>query len=537
MRLKHVLALGLTLVTLSSSLGACGNSEHNSAEGADTNPTEADVEGTKAQTGAAQSGAKTDENEEMAEIVVVYPAMSGVPTGLEAVEAAINEITEEEINVHVRLNMLEVGSYDQQVNLMITSNETVDLMVNMVWGSTVYNTMLSQNQLSDITEAVNEYAPAITATMGDLLGATSNNGKVYAVPAYKNFASGIYIEMRTDVLEDLGLLEKAQNMKSFTEYEEILEAVKNSEKWGDLVPIVAMQGGTVLQGCGRYAFADKFEDTTFVDNLGDSLACVGVKSDDDSTKVFNVFASDVYRHNYEIVRAWNKKGYIYSDAATTTETGNDLIKSGIGFSMINTMGVGAEAAASLVTGRDMTCVLVASAPVTATSCTSFTWSVPVTAKEPEAAMAFLNMMFEDSRIANLFAWGIEGVDYTVDEAGIAHYIEGNETPAYHSVSWLNANEFTVTPWEGETLENWRGQEDYMKAAPVSDYIAFSVDTSAITNEISAINTVIQEYTSQITCGLADESDFDAFLNKLESSGIDRVVEFYQEQLDLWIANH
>ena len=58
--------------------------------------------------------------------------------------------------------------------------------------------------------------------LGDLVLGTTINGKIYGVTGYRNLACSAYLVMRTDVLEDLGLLEKAQNMTSLSEYEAIL---------------------------------------------------------------------------------------------------------------------------------------------------------------------------------------------------------------------------------------------------------------------------------------------------------------------------
>ena len=49
--------------------------------------------------------------DDIAEITVIYPSMNTIQAGLGAVEDAINEITEAEINTHVTLTMIEVGNY------------------------------------------------------------------------------------------------------------------------------------------------------------------------------------------------------------------------------------------------------------------------------------------------------------------------------------------------------------------------------------------------------------------------------------------
>lgn len=183
----------------------------------------------------------------MAEIIVVYPSMSTIPLGLQDVEDAINEISEAEINTHVTLQMLEMGNYEQQVNLMISSGEQLDLMITMPSGSTSFTTMTSQNQLIDITDLLSEYATRTVETVGDYMKGTQINGRTMALTTYKSFAAGIYINMRTDVLEDLGLMEAAQSMTCFADYEAILEAVKNSDKWSYLAGVTADDGnGNVL---------------------------------------------------------------------------------------------------------------------------------------------------------------------------------------------------------------------------------------------------------------------------------------------------
>ena len=63
----------------------------------------------------------------MADVNMMYLATPTIPAGLPEAEAAINEITEPELNIHVNLEMVETGSYAQQVSLRMASSEAVDL--------------------------------------------------------------------------------------------------------------------------------------------------------------------------------------------------------------------------------------------------------------------------------------------------------------------------------------------------------------------------------------------------------------------------
>ncbi|MBS5523902.1 MAG: ABC transporter substrate-binding protein, partial [Clostridiales bacterium] len=169
-----------------------------------------------------------------------------------------------------------------------------------------------------------------------------------------------------------------------------------------------------------------------------------------------------------------------------------------------------------------------------TSVTKFTWAVPNMSIEPEAAIAFMSMMYTDSRIANLMAWGVEGVDYEVVD-GVAKYVEGNEDNAYHSSDYMVGNQFIVLPWDGQSADYRQKQMEDMEASPISKYLGFSVDTNSITNELSAVSVAINEYVPTLECGFGDEALYEAFIDKLYDSGVQKIIDEYQKQLDEWLA--
>lgn len=529
-------------VLMLSLAAGCGNAE---AEGSGSNQSlsdsfETDKTQTTTDAGKATEGSESNEDhlkynvtwDDMAEITVLFDSMGPVPTGVDAVEAKINEITEKEINTHVNIEIYEIGSYDQQVGLMMSSGEPVDLMLTLPGGSSSFTTMRSQGQLQDISELLEEYGQPVLDTVGDLLQATTVNGGVYAVPTYADAASFAWIVMRTDVLEDLGLLEKAENMTSMDEFEEILDAVAKSEKWNYLAPTGGVRGNLIFTTGGACIGENNFSDMTSFDLLGDNLSLVAVPANGGDGKVQLTYATDEYRKMYERVRGWYEKGYVYKDSVTEQDA--QLIKNNVVFSAIMDGESNIDAAQEAQCEMPVTCVKLVSYPIRTGSCLKFTWGVPSTAKEAEAAVTFLSMMYTDSRIANLLSWGIEGVDYEVTE-GVAHYIEGNETPAYHMNDYQFGNQFIVWPWEGSSADFRETSKALTDSTPRSDYFGFVCDTSSITNEIAAVTGVLSQYRGQIETGMADEEILDEFLEKLNTSGADKIVSCYQEQLDAWMT--
>ena len=74
----------------------------------------------------------------------------------------------------------------------------------------------------------------------------------------------------------------------------------------------------------------------------------------------------------------------------------------------------------------------------------------------------------------------------------------------------------------------------MESAEVSAYLGFACDTTAISGEISAVSNVISEYLPSIDSGIAEPESYDAFLKKLDDSGMPKIIEEYQRQLDEWL---
>lgn len=531
----------ITAIMLVMMLSACGNTEN---AGISVQTPQASEEHSNVQMDGESISEATSKDsegynitwEDMEEIHMLYPSMGPVPSGLQAVEDAINEITEAQINTHVNIDIYEIGNYDQQVGLMMSSGENVDLMLTLPSGSAGFSSMQAQGQLMDISQLLEEYGQPIINTMGELIKGTMINGHTYGLCGYRNIVSGEYIIMRTDVLEDLGLLEKAENMTSFTEYEEILAQVKASEQWSYLSGIVGSGHGNIMLQQAAFCSEDQFKDISLFDNLGETykIICIDPQKGDDVVRM--TFATDEYKKIYERVKKWYDNGYIYKDSATTLESGTDLIKSNVGFSMFCDGEYGIEATKSADCDMPMTCIKLKDYPITTGSCTKFTWVIPSTSKAPEAAIAFLNMMYTDNRIANLLAWGIEGTDYEVVN-GEARYIDGNTTPAYHTNDFMYGNQFITLPWEGSGTNMRQESYEIMQNATYSKYMGFSCDTSAVTGELAAVSNCLNEYRPQVETGMASEAVYNDFMNKLQASGVEKIVDCYQQQLNTWLEGY
>ena len=456
--------------------------------------------------------------------------------GKEEVLDAINEIAEEEIGVHVNDTIMDIQTYMSQVPLMMTdTSNPVDLVMLTSIPTTSFSTFTAQKQLTDITEYIDEYAPEMKELMAPYISATTVGDTVYGVPAYRIYNSNYYIVMRKDILDELGLTEQAQNIKSWSDYKAILQAVHDAQ---DSLPAelqtTAMvcnndTQGSVLTGMYTDLATDEFSGNFGFEVLGDSNRIIMV---DEDGKVQNYFATDDYRKTIERVIDFYNSDLVYKDAATAQDGADQLTANGVSFSYCVQSEFGVEQAKTNATGYEVICVPYVGVPIQTSNGNSWGWAVPVTSEEPEAAVAFMNLMYTNPEIENLFVYGIEGRDYEVNEAGEACLLDTKE---YQNSDFFFGNQFNAYPAEGTGSDFRELALADMQAAEISPYYGCVVDTDPIANEITALKAVLLKYENGLESGSSDIADLDTMLKELEDAGMQDYLAYYQESLDNWLA--
>lgn len=519
MKLRKAASLLLAGAMAAGLLAGCGSSEDS---------------GSTAEESTASESTTFEGFEETVEIDMYGLSFYG-EDGLEEVMAAINEISEEQINVHVNYTAMDVATYSEQIGLMMSGGESFDLVLVTAIPVVGFTTMQSQGQLMDITEYLSVYAPETEELMADYLDCTTVDGSVYAVPCYRTYNSSYYIIMRTDILEELDLVEEAEAIDSWSDYEAILQKVADAQ---DSLPedmqtnavITSQDGnGCVLTGAYSDIAADAFAEDYGFDTLSDTTKLIYV--DEDGT-VGNYFATDDYAATIERVHEWYEEGLVYKDAATTADTGDTQMANGITFSYIDTCEIGVEASKATSTGYDVTCVEIHSVPLQTLAGNMWAWGVPVTSENPEAAVAFMELMYTSAEIENLFVYGIEGRDYELNEEGEAVILEDGE---YQSSDFFFGNQFLAYAPEGTGGDFREVALASLEEAEFSEYFGCVVDTDDISNEITAISNVLTKYQSGLESGTTDPALLEDMLAELEDAGVQTVIDHYQEQLDAWLA--
>ncbi len=520
---KAILALLLVAALLCMLFAACGTSETQTQD----NP---------GQTGEDQGSADTQPDsdvddapvdEEVAEIKMLYfdLRMTGADFG-EHVENAINELTEREINTHVDITWMTVGDWIQKAQLMISGGEQIDVM--QLGLSTGVAIMYTNTMLTDITDYMAQYAPETLELMADYIGTYTYGGRIYGVPTMRNLVTNGYVIMRKDILEELGLLEKAENLNSWSAFEEILAAVYEAYNGTGVYPIANSANKSIISGNGAVIGGDSFDEIIRWDTLGDNL---GVVRTDADGNVSLYQASEEYEAEIKRVKTWRENGWVYPDAALTDSHGDELMKQGVSFASIQTSEAGVEIVKGTSTGYAVVCPMTYPGMIKTSTLTSWGIGVPITAEEPEAACKLINMLYTSSELMNLITWGVEGTDYELVDG----QVKQPESGYYYEADFLIGNNLLLTPLYGNGADFFDKAKALVDAAELSPYLGFALETGDLELVISQISAVYNQYYPTMNCGEYTEEAYQDYLSKLDVAGVQDYLDAVQSQLNAWLA--
>lgn len=145
------------------------------------------VSGCGSENGAASSKKQDDKKTEApVELTVAFPVKGAIPKDMQLVNDEINKITKEKINATVKLLPISYSAWVNQVNLMTTSGEKLDLMVE--WGA-FYSSYIAKGQVLALDDLLTKYGKDVSESLGPVfLNAPKVKGKIYGVPTIRDLA-------------------------------------------------------------------------------------------------------------------------------------------------------------------------------------------------------------------------------------------------------------------------------------------------------------------------------------------------------------
>ena len=511
---KSLLLLVVLLLSVSLVLSACGNNNAaNEPANKPANDAAAPANDAPAEDAAAPEAPKLDPYK----LVVVFPSAPQADEA--AVEAELNKYLTEKINATIDLRPIDWGPWNDQRNLMIGSQEAVDIYFTAQWTNHAVN--VAKGAFLDLGDLLQSHGQGILETLPPaFLEGSKINGKIYSIPTNKELAEQGGIVYRTDIAEQLGL--DLSGVKSPADLEPIFKAVKEQT---DLTPLFIRDGENLA---AHYM--------SNLDYLGNVDVDGVLLKDGSDTKVTSKLELPRYLETLDIARDFFLKGYVNQDAATTQTSPTDALKSGKYFAIVASLKPGkdkeTEPAANLVGKLGQ--VATNEATVTTGVTAGAMLAISTTSKDPERAMMFINMLHTDKYLSNLLNFGIEGVHFTRNGEIISSTDKtGDYTP---NAAWEFGNQFLNYLWDSEDPEKWNKFLEFNKTGKNSPALGFTFDVEPIKSEAAALLNVLRQYNAALETGSVDPAKtVEQYLKASKAAGLDKAIEEKQKQLDAFLA--
>jgi putative aldouronate transport system substrate-binding protein len=469
-------------------------------------------------TGGTESTGSSTASTTPTDLTVAFFTLGDIPKDMQAVEDELNKIVLPKINVKVKLMPIGLGAWDQQSNLMLSSGEKLDLMTLR---STLFSGLVAKGQVVALDDLLSKYGQGIKTAVGEeYLKASKVNGKTYGVTSIRDLAAGMGVQIRKDYVEKYKI--DTTKIKKFEDVESILKTIK--EKEPDMTPLIASNSKTLTP----------VELTSENDKLGDGIGVLLNKGTE--LKVVNWFETQRYAEMVKTMRNWYTAGYVLKDAATNTQSNAALIKANKGVAYFNNTKPGIEAQDSRGNGTEMVQIQLVSPFATTSIVQTLQWGIPLNAKTPDKSMQFLNLMYEDAGVVNLFDWGVEGKHYVKGTDGTIDFPQGVDAKnsGYNlNMGWMFGNQFLSYVWKGDAKDIWKQTADFNKGAAKSKAMGFTFDSSTVKTEQAALNSVLDQYKVGLETGSLDPKVLPEFISKLKTAGIEKYMAEKQKQIDAW----
>jgi putative aldouronate transport system substrate-binding protein len=437
----------------------------------------------------------------------------------------LNKITREKAGVELTLLPIDWSAWDQQINLMISGGEKLDLLP--VLGEN-YATTIGQGKLMPMDEYMTSAAgQRLAAKIGQTyMTASMADGKLYGVPSLRDMVRSYGLCMRKDLVEKYNI--DLTKLNTIEDIDAMFAKVKAGEPDMYMVFPQGNWHGLVFQ-----LFNDR-------DPLGDDLGVL-LNMGQDDLKVQDLYASEAYAKYVRKIREWYQKGYIPQDAMTTPDGGNAMIGNGTLFASAANLKPGYAGETAMTMTYELVQADFIPPFVTTRTVTSLMWTIPVTCANPEKAVEVLDILFNDPAYINLIDWGIEGKHYVKAPGfdNVVTYPAGitwDNTGWDMGAGWIFGDQLSSYVFEGNPPDLYQQLDAFNKSGLVSKALGFQYDSTAVKTAVASVNNTIEQYRLALEYGVVDpDVNLPRFVQALKNAGIDEIIAEKQRQLDAWAA--
>lgn len=436
------------------------------------------------------------------------------------VQDAINEYIKDKINVQIELTDIGSGEYTEKANLALANNE-INLLWTASWEATIgTNDLVPANAVYDITDLL-PGTPLYESMDEGQWEATKYDGKNYFVPVYKDNVEGYDVMFRKDLVDKYGW--DISSVKTLADIEPMLADL---EAEGLKYPYLSQKTAMFY----RYYIND-FDFFT-ADSQSNWVAV-----DRSTNEVVDTVLTDQYKEFCTLMAKWAEAGYISEDEVTKTTTDTTTQTQDWGISWWTDIPVNAEANSRYNQEVVMTPITDRWAHSTSALGSCYAVTANSTPEEAQACVDFLGLLYTDSKLADLYTFGIEGEDFNYVDGKV----EQTDAGKYNHSMWESASATIVTPLTTEPDDKAELYKDFNGGANTSCAAGFRFDKNEVADKYAACQNVFNEYGFALENGGYGvdqiEDTIAQYQAALDEAGYQDVLAAFQAQYDEWKAEN
>lgn len=458
--------------------------------------------------------AKRDEDSIVQDSVVTlnYYTIGEPDRDLSQINDALNRILLDQYGFQVNYQKIGWNEYEKTLSALINTNQPFDLA--FTW-TDQYRTYARQGAWLDLTPYLQADGEAMYAAVHEKFWkGVRIDDRILGVPTNKELAVPLQFVFCRELVEKYSI--DVSKYRTFHSLLPLLTMISENEP--DYIPLYLDSSYYDLMSTLGYEYIT--EDIPLV-----------IASGDDRCRVENGFENEDVRSLLRTMRRYYVSGFVNQDASIRSSYAQ--FRGEKVFLRLASGGPDTDASLGSSFGYEVIAVQAAKAVATTASTRAAVMVVNARSAHPREAVQFLNALNTDPEIRNLLNYGIEGVHYTLTEAGQVHSI----SDGYQGVSYTQGNWFILKTREGENRNRWEVFAAFNDAAQESRLLGFMADYTAYAEMFDEVSGIYKKYYSALITGTVDPDVYVPQMNQaLQAAGLEVLQKELQRQVDEWLES-
>jgi putative aldouronate transport system substrate-binding protein len=422
----------------------------------------------------------------------------------------INRYLEANMGLRLDMRMLSWRELMEKSQLVVNSGEYFDIMFV---DSENYNKFTTLGAFRDITDTLRSAAPDLWEFIPNQVWSGAKiDGRIYAVPTYKDVALAQYWVFDKALLDSCGLDENT--IDSWEALDSALAKMKASGGEG-FYPILLTKNETFGGIFNGY------------DSLCSGLPVIGVRIGDPESKAVCLLEEPEVLRRLGYLRKWYNSGIINPDAnVALTLGGPQAFFSGVGWP-------GAEQVWQRNKGADSYVSKLIYGPVLSSETIQGSMNAVYNYSSYQTeALALLERINLDPTLRDMFAYGVEGTHFEY----VADKVVRQLNDGWNAEVFAQGTFFTMSTTTESAPNQWELVKAQNARASASELLGFSMGIGELSTELSACKAVWNKYKADILTGAVDmDTALAQCLAELRQAGLDIVLSEAQKQIRRFVA--